>query len=72
MAIKKYLTAKSGTYKNKQGEEKNSYTRCGVLMETKNGDMIKLEALPINFDGWLYMQDPEPRIDKKQDEDAHF
>lgn len=59
MGITKYLSAKSGTYKDKSGAEKNSYVRVGVMMETRNGEMIKLEALPVNFDGWIYLKDPD-------------
>ena len=75
MAILKNITARSGTYKDKQGNEKSSYVRCGVILETKNGEAIKLEALPVNFDGWLYMHDPEPREarpDAKKDPARHF
>jgi len=31
-------------------------------METKKGGLvIKLEALPVNFDGWLFMNEPKPK-----------
>ena len=26
-------------------------------METAKGQMVKLEALPVGFDGWLYFND---------------
>lgn len=61
MPVKYELRAKSGTYTDKAGQEKNSYVRCGVLMETSKGQFIKLEALPIAFDGWIYLQEPQPR-----------
>jgi hypothetical protein len=63
MAIKYSLTAKSGQYKDAQGNLKNSYVRCGVVMNGKNDGeyVIKLEALPVNFDGWIYMNKPEPK-----------
>jgi hypothetical protein len=61
MAIKYELSAKTGTYKNKDGEDKASYVRCGVVLETRNGLAIKLEALPVSFDGWIYMNDPKPK-----------
>jgi len=59
-AIKR-LMAKSGTYKDREtGQDKNSYTRCGVLMKNEQGEVsIKLEALPVNFDGWLNCWDLE-------------
>ncbi len=62
MPIVYEISAKSGTYKDKQGNEKNSYTRCGVVMTTKNGgQMAKIEALPVHFDGWLYFNEPKQR-----------
>lgn len=63
MAIKWELSAISGTYtSSKTGEEKKSFVRCGVVMETKKGGLVaKLEALPVNFDGWLFMNEPKPR-----------
>lgn len=75
MAILKNITARSGTYKDKQGNEKSTYVRCGVILETKNGEAIKLEALPVNFDGWLYLHDPDPKEPKpegKPDPTRHF
>ena len=66
MAVLKNITALSGTYKDREGNEKSSYVRCGVILETKNGQAIKLEALPVNFDGWLYMHDPEPKDAKPE------
>ena len=61
MAIKYVLKAKTGTYKDGQGNEKTAYVKCGVIMDGKNGPIIKLEALPIVFDGWLYLSPPEEK-----------
>jgi hypothetical protein len=57
MAILKEIVARAGTYTNKEGQEKTRYVKAGVLMETAKGQMVKLEALPVGFDGWLYFQD---------------
>ena len=57
MAVIKEIVAKGGTYTNKEGQEKTRYVKAGVLMETAKGQMIKLEALPVGFDGWLYFND---------------
>lgn len=57
MAVIKEIVAKGGTYTNKEGQEKTRYVKAGVLMETVKGQMIKLEALPVGFDGWLYFND---------------
>jgi hypothetical protein len=61
MAVKKQLKAKAGTYTNKQGEEKTRYVNVGVLLETQKGEMLKIESLPVPFDGWIYFSDLEKK-----------
>lgn len=61
MAVKKQLKAKAGTYTNKQGEEKTRYVNVGVLLETNKGEMLKIESLPVPFDGWIYFSDLEKK-----------
>lgn len=61
MAVKKQLKAKAGTYTNIQGEEKTRYVNVGVLLETGKGEMLKIESLPVNWDGWIYFADLEKR-----------
>jgi hypothetical protein len=51
-------------YTDAQGTEKKKYHNVGVIMSTKNGDMLKLETLPIGWDGWAYLNDPKEREDK--------
>lgn len=53
--IKKLMAKNGSTYTGNDGQQKNSYTRCGVLMidtDTKEVS-IKIEALPIDFNGWI-------------------
>ena len=65
MSVKYEVIAATGTYKNKQGEEKKRWLKCGVVMETKNGGLaMKLEAVPVGSDGWFTLTEPkeyEPR-----------
>jgi hypothetical protein len=65
MSVKYEVIASTGTYKNKQNEEKKRWLKCGVVMETKNGGLaMKLEALPVGSDGWFTLTEPkeyEPR-----------
>ena len=51
-------------YIDAQGVEKKKYHNIGVVMSTRNGDMLKLESLPIGWDGWAYLNDPKEREDK--------
>lgn len=60
MPITHYLVAKNGTYKTKSGEEKTRWHRCGVAMTTKTGKpSFLIESLPVNFDGWLNLAEPD-------------
>ncbi len=63
MKVIKKLMTKSGTYKDRQtGKEKNSYHKCGVLMENSDGELcIKIESLPVFFEGWINCWDLESR-----------
>jgi hypothetical protein len=62
MAIKYDLIAKTGSYKDKNGEEKTRWTKIGVAMETRqNGLAGKLETTPVGWDGWFSMAEPKPK-----------
>tara|TARA_R110000868_G_scaffold392963_1_gene663847 strand:+ start:476 stop:745 length:270 start_codon:yes stop_codon:yes gene_type:complete len=63
MPITHNLVAKTGTYTNKNGEQKTRWVRCGVAMTTKTGKQsFLIEQLPVNFDGWINLAD----LDEKQ------
>lgn len=58
--VKYEVIASTGTYKNKQGEDKKRWLKCGVVMETKNGGLaMKLEAVPVGSDGWFTLTEPK-------------
>jgi hypothetical protein len=61
MGIKYEVTAVTGKYTDKNGNEKNRYTKVGVVLETKNGPMLKVEAIPVGLDGWAYLNEPKER-----------
>lgn len=63
MSIKKEVITKNGTYKDKTtGEDKQSWLKVGVLMDTRNGgEAIKIDYLPPQWDGWLSLREPKPK-----------
>lgn len=72
MGIKYEVTAVTGTYTDNNGNEKKRYTRMGAVLTTKNkGFCLKIEAIPVNWDGWAYLNEPEEKKEKprKQEED---
>lgn len=64
MAVKYEVTAVTGKYTDRDGNEKNRYVKVGVILQTKNGHMLKLETVPIGWDGWAYLNEPKDREDK--------
>jgi hypothetical protein len=64
--ILKEITVISGQYTNGKGEKKNRYTRIGSIIDTKNGDMLKLDVTPLidgGWNGWAYINEPRPKDD---------
>ena len=57
------IMAPNGVY-IKEGEEKTSWLRCGVLLETDKGFRIKLDCLPVGIapgEGWFSVFPDEDR-----------
>jgi len=62
--ILKEISVIQGTYVNKDGQQKNRYQKIGSIIDTKNGDMLKLDVTPLikgGWDGWAYINDPKLR-----------
>lgn len=63
----KEVSVISGKYTNKDGQEKNRYQRIGSIIDTKNGDMLKLDVIPLvdgGWNGWAFLNDPQQKDDK--------
>jgi hypothetical protein len=62
MAITHDLIAKTGEYVNKEGETKARWQKVGVAMNNKQGGIsLLIESIPVNFDGWLTMREPQAK-----------
>jgi hypothetical protein len=75
--VLKEITTIVGKYTNENGEEKNRYHKVGMIIDTKNGEMLKIDNLPLKeggWDGWCYINDPLPKDGKKfkKDDDIGF
>ena len=66
MSRKYEVTAITGKYTDKNGQEKSRYQTIGAVIETKNGPMLKLEAVPIGWDGWAYLNEPKREEGERQ------
>jgi hypothetical protein len=62
MAVVKYdVVAKNGTYKDRNGDEKTRWLKMGVCFESEKGLSIKIDSMPIAFDGWMSLMTPKPK-----------
>jgi len=70
--IVKELTCIVGTYTNAKGESKNRYQKIGSIIETRNGEMLKLDVIPLKdggWDGWSFINEPKPKESKQSIQD---
>lgn len=52
------IRASVGEYQ-KDGKSIRKYTTIGAVLETKNGGkMIKLDTIPVSWDGFAYLSEP--------------
>jgi len=66
MSKKRYdVVAVTGQYRDKDGNEKNRYMNCGAVIRTDKGFSLKLEAIPIESNGWFMLFEPKEK-DKAQ------
>lgn len=58
MMKKKYdVVVKSGTYTDTFGSEKNRWIKIGSVMESERGLSMKIDSIPLNWDGWSTLMD---------------
>ena len=70
--IVKELTCIVGTYTNAKGESKNRYQKVGSIIETRNGEMLKLDVIPLKdggWDGWAFINEPKPKESRQSIQD---
>lgn len=62
--VLKEISCVVGKYTNNEGQTKNRYQRIGSIIDTKNGEMLKIDNIPLKeggWDGWAYINDPRPK-----------
>lgn len=58
---KKYDVVVTEKYTDKNGEEKNSFTNIGVVLEKDGKFYLKLKMIPVGWDGFASLYVPKPR-----------
>jgi hypothetical protein len=59
------ICAPTGNY-IKDGEEKTSWSKCGVLLQTPNGYRIKMDVVPLGGDGWFSVFEDDDKQGQSQ------
>jgi hypothetical protein len=63
------VTAAGEKYTAKDGTEKTKWIRIGSVIQTKSGKMsLKLETIPLNWDGWASLMEPREDAPKQRRE----
>lgn len=53
-------------YTDREGNEKTRYVNVGALFQREDGSLsMKLESLPIGFNGWVNFYEPKPKDGSK-------
>jgi hypothetical protein len=68
MPVAYEVIATTGTYTNRDGQEKKRWQKIGVVMQTAKGLTLKMESVPVGWDGWAPLADPR----RKDEDDAPF
>lgn len=50
-------------YNDKDGNEKVYWNKCGRVIETQKGTFLKLDHIPVGFNGWFSLFEEEPKKD---------
>ena len=69
----KNISVITGTYKNRDGQEKKRYQNIGsVFVDDNNNLKIKLDCIPLvegSWNGWANCYDVEEKTNKQEDRD---
>src|SRR5687768_11955517 len=65
MPVIEESTAACGTYTGADGQEKTRWQRLGVVIEKDGKRFIKLEMIPLGWDGFASLFPPREKEDRK-------
>jgi hypothetical protein len=75
MAVKYHAKVANGTYTDKTGKEQTSWLTVGKVIQKQNGKFcLKMDAIPVAFDGWIQFFDPpqDDQVKSKADPPREF
>lgn len=60
------IVATTGEYQTRDGQTKKRFTNIGAVFQTKNGMSMKLESVPIGWNGWASFYEPKERAQPQE------
>lgn len=70
MAVKYDAAVVTGTYTDKNGQEKAQWATVGRVIEKDGKLSLKLDVIPVGFDGWIKFFEPKMKDQKSRDMDG--
>lgn len=71
MSKKFDVVAITGKYQDRDGNEKSRYVTIGAVIETSKGLSLKLEAVPVGWDGWAGLYEPKAKDGSNNQANPH-
>jgi hypothetical protein len=65
MPVIEEITAACGTYQDSEGQDKTRWHKIGVVIEKDGKRFIKLEVIPLGWDGFASLFPPREKDEKK-------
>ena len=53
------VKASVGSYTDKDGKTKHRYRTIGSVVQTRAGEMLVIDLMPLNWDGKAFLNEPE-------------
>ncbi len=53
------VKASTGSYTDKDGKTKHRYRTIGSVVQTRTGEMLVIDLMPLNWDGKAFLNEPE-------------
>jgi hypothetical protein len=66
MAVKYDAVVATGTYTDKNGKEKTQWTTVGNVIDKDGKLSLKLNVVPVAFNGWINFFEPKNKDQKQQ------
>jgi len=55
-----------------EDEKKVHWKQIGAVIQTEKGFSLKLEMIPIGWNGWAVLYEPKPKEEKAAEKSGHF